>query len=208
MRLLATRCMTRIAVTFSDAHVQNDPLRRFYTSLLSQRPDSEMALKWCVGPVIQDDHPFPILAASSSIPDNRCMQNGCLEEEEAHKAFKKLGKGGATPVKSSSAAAAVKREGKPKAAADAGKRARTSKVKYEDLSDDDDDEDEKPLSKRKPAAAAAPKRKAATKKDVEGDEDDDDVPLSKIARPKRPAKVGTVTAAVGRKNKSDFQGRF
>ena len=27
-------------------HVQTDPLRKFYTSLLAQRPDSEMAMKW------------------------------------------------------------------------------------------------------------------------------------------------------------------
>lgn len=27
---------------------ENDPLRKFYTSLLYQKPDSEMALKWCI----------------------------------------------------------------------------------------------------------------------------------------------------------------
>ena len=26
----------------------SDPLRKFYTSLLSQKPDSKMAIKWCM----------------------------------------------------------------------------------------------------------------------------------------------------------------
>lgn len=27
---------------------ENDPLRKFYTSLLKQNPHSEMAIKWCI----------------------------------------------------------------------------------------------------------------------------------------------------------------
>lgn len=34
----------------------NNPLRKFYTSLLYQKNDSEMALKWCLEYGLLDDH--------------------------------------------------------------------------------------------------------------------------------------------------------
>ncbi len=43
----------------SEAHLalfwpQNDSLRKFYTSLLEQRPESEMAKKWCVADAVRE----------------------------------------------------------------------------------------------------------------------------------------------------------
>jgi len=35
------------AITKKEAPSKDDPLRKFYTSLLKERPSSEMAQKWC-----------------------------------------------------------------------------------------------------------------------------------------------------------------
>ncbi|GAX73555.1 hypothetical protein CEUSTIGMA_g1006.t1 [Chlamydomonas eustigma] len=154
---------------------ETDPLRKFYTSLLSQRPDSDMALKWC-------------------------LMHGLLSEKDAKAALAKIGKGTSrsTPVKSEPSRKAVKREPKEEPVSKgavgvmAGGRKRP-KVKYEDDFDESEDDEE---VKKKPAAS----KKEATKKPVgvkkeEEEEDEDEKPLSSLISKKRVAVKSEAPAA-------------
>mmetsp|Transcript_6782 Transcript_6782/g.15003 ORF Transcript_6782/g.15003 Transcript_6782/m.15003 type:complete len:345 (-) Transcript_6782:711-1745(-) len=140
-----------------DTPPETDSLRKFYTSLLQQRADSDMARKWC-------------------------LQHGLLDREEAEEYLEKLGKKGiksptkAEPRKASAPRPPAKRPkteapakraaGGAKAAASEGKRPR-AKVKYEDFSDDDsagesseeEEEEDEPMVKKQ-KGAAPPKRPA------------------------------------------------
>eukprot|EP00891_Asterochloris_glomerata_P007959 jgi/Astpho2/7959/Aster-06556 len=155
---------------------ETDPLRRFYTSLLEQRPESEMSKKWLV-------------------------QHGLLPEDEAQAYVDstKAAKGSppakrkATPTK-----APAKRPssaGKKEKAAKAAPAKRKRKEESESEDSDDDDFDEKPaLKKRAPAvrpssagntgkAKAGPQLKKAKGQDRAFEDDDesdseDDKPLA------------------------------
>ena len=66
--------------------MQADPLRKFYTSLREQRPDSQMARKWCV--YLQIIGLW--LRQGSELDWCRLMQMGLLSEEEAAAAYEEL----------------------------------------------------------------------------------------------------------------------
>lgn len=102
--------------------LQTDPLRKFYTSLLQQRPDSEMAKKWWVHTARQplqrlelhacvpvpaplagrsaahavaaaagaNAGPAVCVAPAAALP--RCLQCGLLEQDEAERVLRDLGK--------------------------------------------------------------------------------------------------------------------
>ena len=86
-------------------HVQTDPLRKFYTSLLAQRPDSELAMKWWGrtgvsflgwrrGSHCLSSHFHSQLdeCVNYAFPSPRCVMYGTLSEQEAAAVQKRLGK--------------------------------------------------------------------------------------------------------------------
>lgn len=42
-------------IKYKKAPAVSDPIRRFYTSLLEQKPDSQMAIEWCVKHNLYDE---------------------------------------------------------------------------------------------------------------------------------------------------------
>lgn len=146
-----------------------DPLRKFYTSLLSQNPGSEMAKKWCV-------------------------QNGLLSRDEAEawlESQRDMKQKHKSPMKASNGhsrtAAKQHKPERPKPAAAkpnvAAKGKAPGKRKKQDSSDDDDDasEDEeeeefKPQKKKRPPPVK--KRRDVAFADGGLDDSDDDVPLA------------------------------
>ena len=159
---------------------EDDPLRKFYTSLLEQVPDSEMAKRWCV-------------------------MSGLLSVEEATAWVAKNGKKKSTssPQKKSSSrktGSKVKavRTGKHKSVSvkklkDGKKskgKARTAKVKIiseDELSSDSEVMPKKGSSRRKSDTPKTGKADSRTKKDVaffdgglDESDSDDDIPLAQI----------------------------
>lgn len=144
---------------------ENDPLRKFYASLREQRPDSELARKWCAM--------HGLLSKTEAIQYVEDVRTG------------KIGKARSTPVKS-----AVNGYNQAKKKPEAQKPA--SKRKALQYSDDDSD-DFKPIAKRaahvakpkaaepKPEPKPKPVQKAKPVKDVAidnlGSDSDDDMPL-------------------------------
>lgn len=139
---------------------EEDPQRRFYTSLLQQIPTSDMAKKWCV-------------------------MAGLLPEEDARKwveqnAKKKVNAGKsqtiakkkATPRKSPKPA--VKKERTPKAK-------KKASVEYRDDPSDSDEEVLPTKKVRKDLSLLSASAKKQKDKVTFSDSDSDDVPLAKIA---------------------------
>ena len=110
-----------------DTPEEGDSLRKFYTSLRKQKPESEMAEVWL-------------------------MEHGLLPEEEAHDAYKRMlkRKGKTAPAKKSGGGSASKPRPKTPASAKPKpkpKAATGAKRKIDD--DDDDSDDELPLASLK-----------------------------------------------------------
>lgn len=143
-----------------DTPPETDPLRKFYTSLLSQRPDSEMAKKWC-------------------------LQCGLLDQSEAEKVIRQLGRSPAKPAARAGAKTQTAKDNPakrpaPKRKSEDAKTTPRTKLKYEEFSDEDDD---------KPAKRGNAR---GNKKAESSDEDDsdDDRPLGAMLK-KRPAVTKT-----------------
>ena len=136
---------------------EEDPQRRFYTSLLQQIPTSDMAKKWCV-------------------------MAGLLPEEDARKWVEQNSKKKVSTVKSQTSAkkkatprkSAVKKERPPK-----GKK-KTS-VEYRDDPSDSDEEILPKKKVRKNLSLLSPSAKKQKDKITFSDSDSDEVPLAKIA---------------------------
>jgi hypothetical protein len=166
-----------------DTPPEGDPLRKFYGSLLVQRPDSEMARSWC-------------------------GQRGLLPAGEAEKWVREQARAkgkaapgsAAAPRKRPSAAADAKPAKKAKAAAPKKKAAAATSASSEESAGESSDEEVVPAARKrvpapaaKPAAKPAPKpaakakaapKPAAAARDVafadggmDGSDSDDDVPL-------------------------------
>eukprot|EP00878_Enallax_costatus_P035694 GHUV01039892.1.p1 GENE.GHUV01039892.1~~GHUV01039892.1.p1 ORF type:complete len:174 (+),score=96.85 GHUV01039892.1:329-850(+) len=131
---------------------ETDPLRKFYTSLLQEKPDSFMARKWCV-------------------------MHGLLDREDAEEFIKqnKAGKAGATPTKAPAAKARTTSAAAKRPAASSGKKAPAAKK----AAAGDDKPKAKAAPKRK---AAAKKDKLdwddSESDDADDDSSDDEVPLA------------------------------
>ncbi|GIL52455.1 hypothetical protein Vafri_8332 [Volvox africanus] len=173
---------------------ETDSLRKFYTSLLEQRPESELAKKWC-------------------------LTHGLLPREEAEdlvaqlKKSKPAIKSPAKPSARSESKSAAAKPRRPTEKAPAPKRQRQavpppkkSRAKYSDVedessSDSDEDDDDEPIVKAKPAtkpAAKAPAAKSTPASSghkrsrsqdrafidggLEHSDDEDDLPLVKRAK--------------------------
>ena len=108
-----------------DTPEEGDSLRKFYTSLRKQKPESEMAEVWL-------------------------MEHGLLPEEEAHDAYKRMlkRKGKAAPAKKSGGGSASKPRPKTPASAKPKPKPKASGVKRK-IDDDDDSDDELPLASLK-----------------------------------------------------------
>lgn len=128
---------------------QNDPLRKFYTSTLEQRPDSAMARKWCVmyGLLSREDAQAWVdeVKGSKGGRYGRWYAASCSAKVDHHRHR--------TPVKAKPAA--VKKEAstaKKKAPASAVKQDVKPKAKPALIMDDDSSDDDVPLGQRKIAA--------------------------------------------------------
>ncbi|GAB4813504.1 hypothetical protein N2152v2_000550 [Parachlorella kessleri] len=152
-----------------DTPPENEPLRKFYTSLLEQRPDSEMAMKWCVqhgllpaekAQAWLDQQPRRVTGAKSPskgaaagarggsrTPAKRKTAVKEEDDDDDEDDFKK-------PVAKKRAAPAAKKSG---AAGTAAKKT-TVKKEQPEWSDDDDDDDKPLVARKRPGvtSAAAP----------------------------------------------------
>ncbi|KAK2076270.1 hypothetical protein QBZ16_001202 [Prototheca wickerhamii] len=150
-----------------DTPEEGDPLRKFYTSLLEQRPESEMARKWCVmnGLLSAEDAQAYVNAVAARKGDSRPASragNGA----KATPAKRAAPKSAAGAKKTKGAAAAKKGAAKatPKGSAK-GAATKTAAAKRASPGG----------SGKKPAAAkkATPASKAKVKREASPDWDDD-----------------------------------
>lgn len=136
---------------------EEDPQRRFYTSLLEQKPKSEMAQKWCV-------------------------MNGLLPVEEAKKWVAKHGKKPAVKnIKTNGGTAKGKSPAKRKKEGKGEAKKKAQKYKEEEPGDSDEQEVIPKKKKRAslPEGAAKPIGRDAVRFD---DDSDEDVPLAQKIR--------------------------
>lgn len=152
-----------------DTPGEEDPLRRFYTSLLEQRSDSEMARRWCA-------------------------MTGLLSKQDAEEWVTEQGKkkGGKSPSKQPaskrpSSAPSTKR--KSTAASDDEADFKSAKKKKVSLGKDTGAEKKKKVVQ--PPAAVKPKKE----KEDAGDSDDEVMPQAKQRKPTTTATNKTAAAA-------------
>lgn len=188
-------------------YIQEDPLRRFYTTLLEQDPDSEMARRWC--------------AMTGLLPRNEA-ENWVAEQTKKKLSGKSSPMKSVPKKKSNASATAPKR----KAPAPTKKKKSSTKATAENghgndsssSSSSDEEEDFKSAKKAKPsfskpksAAAVAPsaaKNPSAkkTKKENDGEDtgsSDNNDGVEGISQPKQRSTAPPTTITAEKKTKRD-----
>ncbi|GIL79645.1 hypothetical protein Vretimale_12240 [Volvox reticuliferus] len=132
---------------------ETDSLRKFYTSLLEQRPESEIAKKWCLthGLLSREEAEDLVAQLKKSKPAVKSPAKPSARSESKNAAAK--------PRRTMEKAPAPKRQRQaispPKRT-----RAKYSDEEDESSSDSDEDDDDEPILKAKPATKPAAKTPA------------------------------------------------